>query len=478
MRDKASTVMTIGEALTATGGCLIRGGSDTLFYGVSTDSRTLRKGNLFICLRGENFDGHRFLAAAATAGAAGFVVQKDAGEDLYEAQEKRPVIIVENTLQALGEIARFWRRKLNVQVIAITGSSGKTTTKEMAAQMMGLTKRVLKTEGNLNNQIGLPLTLLRLTPQHDVAVVEMGTNMPGEIGCLTRIAEPDIGLITNIGAAHLEKLTSLAGIREEKGALFENMNRDGIAVINRDDKFLEFLGRRWQGRQISFGWKHGADVSAREVRKAGPVGITFRLRMGQADRPVQMQVSGGHNLYNALAAAAVSLAYGADPESICQGLESFRGVSGRFEIQALQNGAHVIDDSYNANPVSVREALKSLKELRGRADSAVILGDMLELGSKAGVWHRKMGRQVAETGVKTLFVMGDYSQDTAAGAMEKGMAAARIFFCESPEQVRIQLASLLKTGDWVLVKGSRKMKMDRIVRMITETFGIQERVVA
>lgn len=470
--------MTISDVMRATGGILTRGEPESTFEGVSTDSRQLQQGNLFLCLRGENFDGHRFLAAAAAAGAAGFVIQKNAGKDLVAAEEKRPVILVENTLQALGEIAGFWRRKLNVPVIAITGSSGKTTTKEMVAGILGLSKNVLKTEGNLNNQIGLPLTLLRLTPRHDVAVVEMGTNMPGEIGCLTRIAGPDIGLITNIGAAHLEKLKSLAGIRKEKGALFENMNRAGIAVINRDDKSLEFLSSRWQGRRISFGWKHRADVSAREVRKAGPVGIAFRLTAGQADRPVRMRVSGRHNLYNALAAAAVSVAYGADLDSICLGLESFRGISGRFEILELQNGAHVIDDSYNANPVSVRAALKALKELRGGADSTVILGDMLELGSRAAAWHRKIGRQVAESGVKNLLVMGDYSRDTATGAMESGMAAAGILYCESPEQVRGHLESSLKAGDWVLVKGSRKMKMERMVRMITETFGIQERAAA
>jgi UDP-N-acetylmuramoyl-tripeptide--D-alanyl-D-alanine ligase len=478
LKEKAAAVMTISEVLRATGGALIRGESEKTFQGVSTDSRQLQEGNLFLCLRGENFDGHRFLAAAAAAGAAGFVIQKDAAEELYGAQEKRPVILVEDTLKALGAIARFWRRKLDVPVIAITGSSGKTTTKEMAAGILGLTKKVLQTEGNLNNRIGLPLTLLRLTGRHDVAVVEMGTNMPGEIGCLTRIAEPGIGLITNIGAAHLEKLKSLAGIREEKGALFENMDRAGIAVINRDDKALDLLGRRWQGKQITFGWKQVADVSAREVRKAGPVGIAFQLRAGQEERHVRLQVSGEHNLYNALGAAAASLVFGADLERIGQGLESFRGVSGRFEIHALQNGAHVIDDTYNANPVSVREALKTLKELRGGGDSAVILGDMLELGSKAAAWHKKIGRVIAETGVKSLLLMGDHGRETAAGAMEGGMTAARILFFESPEQVRDHLQSSLKAGDWVLVKGSRKMKMERIVRMITETFGLQERVAA
>jgi UDP-N-acetylmuramoyl-tripeptide--D-alanyl-D-alanine ligase len=478
LKDKTAAMMTISEVIKATGGILMRGDAEAVFQGVSTDSRQLQQNNLFVCLQGEHFDGHQFLSAAAAAGASGFVIQRNALGSLPEMRDQRPVVCVDDTLQALGDIARFWRRKMNVPVVAVTGSSGKTTTKEMAAGILGLTKIVLKTEGNLNNQIGLPLTLLKLTPQHDVAVVEMGTNMPGEIGRLTRIAEPDIGVITNIGAAHLEKLKSLAGIRKEKGALFENMNRAGIAVINRDDKSIAVLGRQWPGKQISFGWKRDADVSAHEVRQAGPVGIAFRLRAGQTERPARLRVSGAHNLYNALAAAAVSLACGADLESICQGLASFHGVSGRFEILPLQNGAHVIDDSYNANPVSVHEALKALKKLRRSADSSVILGDMLELGSRAGAWHRKIGRQVAETGVKTLFLMGDYSRDTAAGAREKGMAADKIHFCESPEQVRDQLARSMKTGDWVLVKGSRKMKMERIVRMITEMFGLKEKATA
>jgi UDP-N-acetylmuramoyl-tripeptide--D-alanyl-D-alanine ligase len=475
LRKNTSAVMTISEVLSATGGSLIRGGSEKIFHGVSIDSRKMHEGALFICLKGENFDGHHFLAAAGAAGAAGFVIQNDPGRDLSGVPEKGSVILVEDTLKALGGIARFWRKKLDVPVIAITGSSGKTTTKEMVAGILDTKNNVLKTEGNLNNRIGLPLTLLGLTGQHDVAVVEMGTNMPGEIACLTRIAAPDIGLITNIGAAHLEKLKSLANIREEKGALFQNMVQTGIAVINVDDKALDLLGRRWQGKQITFGWKHGADVSAHDIRKTSALGIAFRLRSGQETRQIQMQVNGEHNLYNALGAAAAAMAFGADLDSICQGLESIRAVSGRFEIKALQNGAHVINDTYNANPLSVREALKTLKALRGSGDSAVILGDMMELGNKAGQWHRKMGRAIAETGVKSLFLMGDYGCDTAAGAREKGMAAARILFCETPEQVQDHLQSLLKPGDWVLVKGSRKMKMERIVQMMTESFGLQER---
>jgi len=476
LKEKTSISMTTSEVLEATGGRLIRGEPGMNFHGVSTDSRKLQQGNLFVGLSGENFDGQDFLTAAAEAGAAGFVIQRDAGETLSKI-EGQPVILVKDTLKALGEIARYWRKKLGVPVIAITGSSGKTTTKEMVAGILSLKKKVLKTEGNFNNRIGLPLTLLRLTGQDEVAVVEMGTNMPGEIGCLTRIAEPDIGLITNIGAAHLEKLGSLTSIREEKGALFQNMDQRGIAIINRDDEALEILGQRWQGKRITFGrTTQDIDVSARNVRMMDPAGLEFQLATRRGDRQVRMQVSGEHNLYNAMGAAAASLAFGADLDQVCRGLESFRAVPGRFEIRTLQNGLHVIDDTYNANPSSVREALKTLAVLRGSGNSIVILGDMLELGNNAVDWHRRIGQTVAETGVHSLYLIGDHGSETAAGAMEQRMPASRIFFCKSPGQVQGELMSSLKPGDWVLVKGSRKMKMEHIVRMIIETFGLQERV--
>ena len=476
MKEETFAVISASEVLRATGGRLIRGKEEVSFHGVSIDSRKLQPGSLFICLSGENFDGHDFLMAAAEAGAAGFVVQRDTGAILSKL-EGQPVILVEDTLKALGEIARHWRKKLKVPVIAITGSSGKTTTKEMVAGILSLTKRVLKTEGNLNNRIGLPMTLLKLTGRDEVAVVEMGTNMPGEIGWLTRIAEPDIGLITNIGAAHLEKLKSLANIREEKGALFQNMDQRGIAIINRDDDALEILGRRWQGKRMTFGRTNQAvDVSARNVRIMHPFGLEFQLAFRQGEGQVRMQVSGEHNLYNALGAAAAAMAFGADLDQVCQGLESFRAVSGRFEIRTLQNGAHIIDDTYNANPLSVQEALKTLESLRGSGNSFVILGDMLELGSNAADWHRKIGQVAAQTGVSWLYLMGDHGSETAAGAMLEGMPAVRVCICESPGEVHDELLSSLKPGDWALIKGSRKMKMERIVQMIIETFGLQEQV--
>ena len=274
-------MLSIQEVLQATNGRLRGGQTEGVFRGVSTDSRQISKGNLFICLEGENFDGHHFIDAAIAGGAAGLVVRKDAKVDLRKISREIPVIPVKDTLIALGDIARFWRRQMNIPVIAITGSSGKTTTKEMIAAILEQTGKVLKTEGNFNNQVGLPLTLLRLNRQHEVAVVEMGTNTPGEIGRLTRIAEPNIGLI-------------MAG--------------SGTAIMNADDEAQRSLNGQWQGKRITFGLKHRADVAAVNFRKKKRQGMVFTLKIGRTRREVELQAVGEHNLYNALAAAAASMA--------------------------------------------------------------------------------------------------------------------------------------------------------------------------
>ena len=473
MKAKSSTVLSIQEVLQATNGRLRGGQTEGVFRGVSTDSRQISKGNLFICLEGENFDGHHFIDAAIAGGAAGLVVRKDAKVDLRKISREIPVIPVKDTLIALGDIARFWRRQMNIPVIAITGSSGKTTTKEMIAAILEQTGKVLKTEGNFNNQVGLPLTLLRLNRQHEVAVVEMGTNTPGEIGRLPRIADPNIGLITNIGPAHLEKLKSLDRIRKEKGDLFQNMAGSGTAIMNVDDEAQRSLNGRWQGKRITFGLKHRADVAAVNFRKKKRQGMVFTLKIGRTRRKVEIQAAGEHNLYNALAAAAASMAFGADHDAICRGLASFQPIPGRFEIQPLQNGAYLINDAYNANPLSVQEALKTLKDLKGRHHSIVILGDMLELGKQAGKLHTDVGRFLAGTDVDRVFLKGDFSRATAKGAMAGGMAAERVFFYEQPGQISGRLRPFLKKGDWILVKGSRKMKMEEVVQSLIADFGLK-----
>ena len=474
MKAAATTFLSVPEVLRAARGSLAGDGPSTaVFRGVSTDSRTIAKGNLFVCLKGENFDGHRFAAAAVAAGASGLVVRADAEAALAGLSRAVPVIRVRDTLRALGDIARFWRVKIGVPVIAITGSTGKTTTKEMTAAILAQTGNVLKTEGNFNNQIGLPLTLLRLNRRQEAAVVELGTNQPGEIGRLTRIAVPDIGVITNIGPAHLEKLKSLDRIRREKSDLFRKMPGSGTAVMNADDASLRFLSGCWKGKRMTFGLRAEADITAGNIRKKQPLGIAFTLKFGRARVAAELNAPGEHNLYNALAAAAAAASFGADLDTIRRGLASFRPLAGRFEIHALRNGAYLIDDAYNANPLSVREALKALQGLKGRRRSAVVLGDMLELGGQAGKLHAGIGRLMAGAGIDRVFLKGDHGRATARGAIAGGLAADRISFYERSGEVLDGLRSFLKKGDWVLVKGSRRMKMEEVVRDVIEAFGLR-----
>ncbi|MFA4916351.1 MAG: UDP-N-acetylmuramoyl-tripeptide--D-alanyl-D-alanine ligase [Syntrophales bacterium] len=465
------TILAGHEILKSTGGALIMGSADRVFHGVSTDSRDVSEGNLFIPLKGERFDGHDFLGVAMRGGAAGFLIQRELLNN--EEFKDLTVIRVEDTLRALGDIAHFWREKFSFPVIAITGSSGKTTTKEMVACIAGLTKKVLRTEGNFNNLIGLPLTIFRMNDQHDLAILEMGTNTPGEIGKLTRIAEPDIGLITNIGPAHLEGLKSLDLIREEKGDLFQNMRRRGIAIINRDDDEVNILDSRRQGRRMTFGIEKDADISAENISTRGERGVSFTLKIDGIGRELTMAVVGRHNIYNALAAAASCRALGIEHQIICRGLSSFRPIPGRMKVHRLKNGAFLIDDTYNANPASVREALKTLKWLKEDHNSTVIMADMLELGEKVEEMHEYIGSLMAETGVGNIFLRGNFPRVTARGAVKRGFSG-NLFFYETPEEVVAYLQSSLKKGDWILVKGSRKMKMEEITGEIIRAFGVME----
>jgi len=461
------------DILKATGGTLIQGNPAGFLSGISTDSRRITKGNLFIPLKGDRYEGHDYLNAAVKEGAAGLLVQKDSEKKYLSFDESITIVLVEDTLKALGDIAHYWRKKFAASVVAITGSSGKTTTKEMIAGISGLEKNVMKAQGNFNNLVGVPLTLLNLREQHDAAILELGTNRRGEIERLTRIAEPDIGLITNIGPAHLEGLKSLDVVREEKCDLFRNMAASKVAIINMDDEALRTAGNIWHGKRITFGLGQDADVSAENIIKKGKQGVSFTLRIAGKRHYVHLSVTGEHNVYNALAAAASSWALGIEHDTIRQGLMAFTPITGRMEICQLKNGAFIINDTYNANPASVREALKVLKDLRGSHSGTVILGDMLELGDRAEEMHEGIGSLMADTGVGTIFLRGRLSRATAAGALKRNVPDNRIFFFETPEEVIPHLKSTLKKGDWILVKGSRMMKMEEVVRTIVETFGLE-----
>jgi len=459
------------ELIRATGGTLLQGRTDSAIHGVSTDTRQLVAGNLYIPLKGANFDGHDFLEEAIAKGAGGLLVEaRNAGilEKFSEKTDSGLKIIVEDTLTALGDLARFWRRKVGRPVIAITGSSGKTTTKEMTAAILGQTFSVLKTEGNLNNLIGLPLTLLRLHQGHDLAIVELGTNSRGEIKRLTEIAEPDIGLVTNIGPAHLEGLKTLECIREEKGDLYGTMQKSGLAVFNAEDGAMAPLRRLWQGKVLTYGVTSRADLTASDIAKWGVSGQSFSLNAGSESAVVRLSASGMHNIYNALAAAALSRASGIGISEISHGLRNFHPVAARFEVHLLPNGAFLVDDTYNANPASVREALKTLHALKGNHRSVVVFADMLELGDQAEPLHEIVGVEVATTDVGRLFLKGPVSRSTAAGAVRGGMSEEQILFFEKPEDIVDRILSFASAGDWILVKGSRRMKMEEIVKKILD----------
>ncbi len=470
-------ILSVGEILKATGGALLRGGSGWSCRGISTDTRTLAAGNLFIALEGEHFNGHDCLAKAAERGAAGLLIRADAAGKLTATPEGLPTIGVQDTLRALGDIARDWRRHFPIPVVAITGSSGKTTTKEMVAAIAARTRTVLRTEGNLNNQIGLPLTLLGLHGKHELAVIEMGTNSPGEISILAAIAEPDVGVITNIGPAHLEGLGSLEAIREEKGSLFEMMAGRGTAILNRDDPAIGLLAGRWQGKRTIFGLSEGAEVTARRIEPAGPEGVRFNLLIDGIGIPVFLSIPGEHNVMNALAASATAWSIGFDRHEIAEGLAAFRTVPGRSEIRRLGNGAFLMIDTYNANPASVREALKTLLGLRGNGDAVVILGDMLELGKQSEPLHADIGTLLADANVNYIFLKGSLTGALATGAIRRGFSAERITFFEDPEEVVVSLRSRLKKDDWILIKGSRKMKMEAVAEKIIAAFDLKPQTV-
>ena len=461
------------EILKATGGAPLRGGRGWSCRGISTDTRTLAAGDLFIALAGENFDGHDCLTKAAERGGAGLLIRADAAKKLAAVPEEIPVIAVPDTLTALGDIARDWRQRFPIPVVAITGSSGKTTTKEMVAAIASRTRNTLMTEGNLNNRIGLPLTLLRLRKNHELAIVEMGTNSPGEIAILAAIAVPDVGLITNIGPAHIEGLGSLEAIRGEKGSLFDVMAGRGTAILNHDDPAIGLLAGRRQGKRVTFGLGPGAAITARGVVTTGPEGVRFDLVIDGIGAPVFLAAAGEHNVKNALAAAAAAWTLGFDRSEIAAGLAVFRPVPGRTEIRQLGNGAHLIIDTYNANPASVREALNTLRGLRGSGKAVVILGDMLELGERSEEWHDEIGALLADRDIQDLFLKGSLTKSLAAGAVRAGFPAERIAFFDDPEQVVSSLRPRLKEGDWVLIKGSRKMKMEAVAENMIAAFDLK-----
>ena len=438
----------LSDIAAAIGGRLT--GADAAVSGVSTDTRSIGAGQLFVALRGERFDAHDFLDQAAASGATAMLV---ASVDKLPAGVS--AVLVDDTRLALGRLAAAWRARFDLPVIAVTGSNGKTTTKEMIAAILkaAFGDAVLATRGNLNNDIGLPLTLLGLDAHHKAAVIEMGMNHPGEIAYLTGLGAPTVALVNNAQRAHLEGMGDLDEVAREKGSIFNGLRPEGVAVINADDAYCGF----WQEmagkhRQLSFGIDRAADVRGRVHEHGLEVGISLTTQAGEAE--ITLQVPGRHNARNAVAAAAACLAAGIPLSAVSNGLAAFSGVKGRLQRRAGRKGAEILDDTYNANPDSVRAGIDVLAATIGR--KVLVLGDMGEIGEASAQYHDEIGGYAKSQGVDRLFALGDSAQLAVRNFGE----GAR-HFCNIDKLIAA-VDKELGPETTVLVKGSRFMKMERV----------------
>ncbi|HEY9199575.1 MAG TPA: UDP-N-acetylmuramoyl-tripeptide--D-alanyl-D-alanine ligase [Gammaproteobacteria bacterium] len=428
----------------------LRNGADVRFAGVSTDTRTLDADNLFFALSGPRFDGHEWLAQAQARGAAAAVVARAVETPLAFVQ-------VADTRLALGKLARHWRARFTIPVVGITGSNGKTTVKEMITAILAQRGEVLATKGNLNNDIGVPLTLARLGGEHRSAVIEMGANHPREIAYLTGLAQPTVGIVTNAGPAHLEGFGSLDGVAHGKGELFAGLPDNAVAVINADDRFADLWRGLAQGRtQLCFGLQNAADVRATYAAHAH--GTEIRMQTPQGDIDVLLPLPGRHNVLNALAAAAAALAAGAGLADVKAGLEALGSVSGRLQRKTRTDGGVVLDDTYNANPASLRAAIDVLRDLPG--EGWLVLGDMGELGADAERLHAEIGAYARAAGIYGLFTLGPLS----AQAGRAFGPQAQVF--DDLNALTAALRTQLRPDVTVLVKGSRSAGMERVVQAL------------
>jgi len=449
-------MMTLAQVAAATGGAIVRGSPNTAISAVSTDSRAAFPGGLFVALAGERFDGHDFVTNAAAAGAGAVLIHHALAEEVAI-----PTVQVGDTRLALGQLAAWWRSRWSGQMVALTGSNGKTTVKEMIAAILrvatGDAEAVLATQGNLNNDIGMPLTLLQLREAHRYAVIEMGMNHLGEIDYLARIARPQVALINNAQRAHVGEVGSLEKVAQAKGEIIAGLPGDGIAVINADDVFAVYWSGLTAGsqRRLSFGIGRG-DVSASYSEADGATEVRFATPAGAI--ATRLQVPGEHNVRNAAAACAAALALGIAAPEISTGLAQFAGIKGRLQRQAGCNGALVIDDSYNANPDSMAAAIAVLATARGR--KIFVLGDMGELGPSAPAMHVEIGELARQCGIDALYALGDL----AVHAVRGFGAGARHF--DNTESLARALRAEMASGVTVLVKGSRFMRMERVVQAI------------
>ena len=444
----AGCVFAIADVVDAIDAKLV--GENVTIEGVTTDTRSIESGQLFVALKGPNFDAHDFAEDAIKAGAKALMVSRELAVSV-------PQLVVRDTLLALGQMAAWWRAQLSIPFVAVTGSNGKTTVKEMLAAIFSQLGNTLSTRGNLNNHIGVPLTLLSVSRNHDAAVIEMGANHPKEISYLTNITRPDVAMINNAAAAHLEGFGSLEGVAKAKGEIYEGLGKDGVAVINADDQFADLWRELAKNnRQITFGCEKPSDVSC---QWQGDIeGNRLSVSTPSGDFECNLKLLGKHNVMNALAATAVSIGARVDIRNIKNGLEAVQAVPGRMQPFAGINGSSIINDTYNANPTSLKAGLGVLAECKGQR--ILVLGDMGELGEDVEKFHAQAGEMASQAGVDQLFTLGQFSNKASEVFGGNGS------HYQDVDQLIADVKAILTPDTTVLVKGSRMMRMERVVEAL------------
>lgn len=450
--------------LNSTGGSLVGGKMPVKASGVSIDSRNIKKNQLFIAIKGPNFDGHDYVTEAFEKGSVGAIVEKY--PQIHGTKHNCGAIIkVESTQRALLEMSRHWRNSFpDLRVAAITGSNGKTTAKNMTHSILSISGNVLSTYGNLNNHIGVPLNLLKLEDEHDFCVLEMGMNSFGEIRTLTEVASPDVGTITTVGKAHLEEMKDLEGVARAKGELVENFGDENIFCVNIDDPWVTKIADRARCRKISYGINSPeAFIRASDISYEGMESIEFTIQIGEQSAKTRIKGIGTHNVLNALSASALAYSLGCQMNEILAGLEKYVPSAMRLEVLNTPFGFRIINDSYNANPDSMRAALDELAGHRhGKAKAVAVLGDMLELGESSEREHELIGEHVSQLGLDMVVAMGEFSQPLVSAV--RGETASHI--AKSPQDAAALLLDVCGEDDIVLVKGSRGMKMEAVIQTL------------
>jgi UDP-N-acetylmuramoyl-tripeptide--D-alanyl-D-alanine ligase len=459
------------ELARAASGRLIAGDENHIVRSISIDSRTVKTGDLFFALRGPRFDGHDFLKEVFDKGACGAMISEEKPD--YTNYQGKALILVHDTADALRRVGAWARQVWNRTLVGITGSTGKTSTKDFTAEVLQGKYRVLKSPGNLNNLYGLPLSLYNLDETYDVAVFELAMSRHGEIAELCEIARPNVGVYTNVSPVHLEFFSSVDDIAEAKAELAEHLDPGGALIFNADDPRVRRIADRFSGKRISYGIDSDADVQAKEVMPDGLKGTRFRIVHGENAHPAFIPLVGIHNVYNALAATATAFYFNMSAPEVVQRLQNIHPSSMRGEFLAFAEGFTVINDSYNSNPKSLEQMVRTVSAMAGFRRKIIVAGEMLELGRESGRFHMECGRLIARSRIDVLICIQGDAKRLAEGAIESGLSAANVHYFASAAEAGPFLCQQLRPGDLVLVKGSRGVRTEQVISMLKKKFKLK-----